>query len=94
MTCLVLVAILPLSITRFVKSEPPPPSRNQLFGSSFEIPVDQTYDYVIVGGGNAGLTIASRLSEDEEVSVAVVEAGSFYEITNGNLSQIPANNIF
>lgn len=34
------------------------------------------------------MTIAYRLAEAGE-SVAVIEAGSFYEIDNGNLSQIP-----
>lgn len=61
------------------------------FGSSFGVPGDNvTYDYVIVGGGNAGLTIAARLVEQKAGTVAVVEAGSFYEISNGNLSQIPS----
>lgn len=34
-----------------------------------------TYDYVIAGGGTAGLTVAARLSEDPAVTVAVIEAG-------------------
>lgn len=34
-----------------------------------------TYDYVIAGGGTAGLTLAARLTENPRVSVAVVEAG-------------------
>ena len=63
----------------------------QLLGSSFGTPANATFDYVIVGGGVGGLTMASRLSEAGSKSVAVIEAGSFYEIDNGNLSQIPAD---
>ncbi|KAF5336807.1 hypothetical protein D9758_015848 [Tetrapyrgos nigripes] len=37
---------------------------------------DKTFDYVIVGGGTAGLTLAARLSEDPDTSVVVLEAGA------------------
>ncbi len=37
--------------------------------------LDAPFDYVVVGGGTAGLTVASRLSEDLDARVLVVEAG-------------------
>ncbi|KAF7970350.1 hypothetical protein HWV62_24322 [Athelia sp. TMB] len=36
---------------------------------------DKSFDYVVVGAGTAGLAVAARLSEDPNVSVAVLEAG-------------------
>ncbi|KAJ7152971.1 alcohol oxidase [Mycena filopes] len=43
------------------------------------VPVDQVadklFDYVIIGGGASGLTLAVRLSEEPFVSVLVIEAG-------------------
>jgi len=43
----------------------------------------------VVGGGTAGITIASRLAEDPTLSIAIIEAGGFYETDNGNYSLIP-----
>ena len=37
----------------------------------------ENYDYVIVGAGSAGCTLAARLSEDEGASILVVEAGGW-----------------
>ena len=34
-----------------------------------------TFDYVIAGGGTAGCALAARLSEDQDVTVCVLEAG-------------------
>ena len=33
------------------------------------------YDYLIIGGGTAGLVIAARLTENANVTVGVIEAG-------------------
>ncbi|TEY47566.1 hypothetical protein BOTCAL_0304g00010 [Botryotinia calthae] len=55
---------------------------------------DATFDYVVVGGGTAGLTIASRLSEDPGTTVAVIEAGTFYQVANPGLSSTPAGDSF
>ncbi|THW19997.1 alcohol oxidase [Aureobasidium pullulans] len=66
-------------------------SNGRLTGSSFGLPgANATYDYVIVGGGLAGSVIATRLSEQlPNQTIAVIEAGSFAELSNTNWSQIP-----
>ncbi|KAF9691236.1 hypothetical protein EKO04_010847 [Ascochyta lentis] len=44
------------------------------FTSPEQLPTTE-YDFVVVGGGTAGLVVASRLSEQANITVLVVEAG-------------------
>jgi len=35
----------------------------------------ESFDYIIIGGGTAGLCVAARLTENPDVKVGVLEAG-------------------
>ncbi len=60
-------------------------------GFTFGIPgKNASFDYVIIGGGTAGLTLATRLAtNNDSISIAVIEAGGFYEVDAGNVSVVP-----
>lgn len=62
----------------------PPPSTND------------TYDYIVVGGGTSGMTLAARLSENPNVTVAVLEAGIDYRsnLVNEQLVDLPGYDTF
>ncbi|WP_240812631.1 GMC family oxidoreductase N-terminal domain-containing protein [Streptomyces sp. DASNCL29] len=47
----------------------------------------ESYDYIVVGAGSAGCTVAARLSEDPNVTVVLIEAGP---PARGRLFEIPA----
>ncbi|PIB00728.1 Versicolorin B synthase [Cercospora beticola] len=54
---------------------------------------EQTFDYVVAGGGTAGIPIAVRLAQ-AGFSVALIEAGIFYEIGKPVLGTTPAGAFF
>ncbi|KIM20574.1 GMC oxidoreductase [Serendipita vermifera MAFF 305830] len=41
--------------------------------------IDHSYDYIVVGGGTAGLTVADRLTENPRKTVLVIETGQLDE---------------
>ncbi|KAK2606325.1 hypothetical protein QQS21_003256 [Conoideocrella luteorostrata] len=49
------------------------------------------FDYVVVGGGTAGATVATRLAE-KSFTVALIEAGTYYE--NSSMASIPLADVF
>ncbi|PVH74669.1 GMC oxidoreductase, partial [Cadophora sp. DSE1049] len=82
----VLLQLLPLQATASSYFQP---GSGRSFGRPNQ---NATYDYVIIGGGTVGLAVAMRLAEDPSYTVAVVEAGGFYQVENGNQSIVPAYN--
>ncbi|KAE8137489.1 GMC oxidoreductase [Aspergillus pseudotamarii] len=52
-------------------------------------PQERVFDYVIVGSGPGGSVVANRLTEIANVSVAIIEAGTWASDVTGNLSLVP-----
>jgi choline dehydrogenase len=81
----------------FAEASPIQPEKRQLNGlfSSLAgtLGVDQAFDYIVLGGGTAGLTIAKRLAEDTAVSVAVIEAGTVYQVADPVLAMTPVGDV-
>lgn len=80
-----LLPLLAVALAIYIPfSKPTDPFPEDLLGTP---KIDATYDYVVVGGGTAGITIAARLAE-HKYRVALIEAGGFYE-TKSLTAHIP-----
>ncbi|KAE8329695.1 hypothetical protein BDV39DRAFT_191017 [Aspergillus sergii] len=49
---------------------------------------ENTFDYIIAGGGLTGLTVAAKLTENPNIEVLVIEKG-FYKSNNGPIIEDP-----
>ena len=68
-------------------------TRQLPIGINGTVGVNASFDYIVVGGGTGGLAIAARLAQDASNTVAVVEAGSLYQVTNPLLASTPAGDV-
>lgn len=54
--------------------------------------ISASYDYIVVGGGTGGTATAVRLAESG-ASVALIEAGEYYEIGEAVLGSTPSGDV-
>ena len=85
------------ALVSLATASPVRPEKRQLTGllSSLAgvLGANQTFDYIVIGGGTAGLTVAKRLAEDPTVTVAVIEAGLVYQVDDPIIEETPGGDV-
>lgn len=69
-----LVALAPASLGRIQREC----NQSPYTASNVSVFLSVDYDYVVIGGGTAGIAFATRLAEDTDYQVGVIEAGPFH----------------
>lgn len=88
--------VLGLTVSSSLAASNRTPSKRLLFDFFKPAPkLDDAYDYVVIGAGTSGMTLAGRLSERPSVTVGVLEAGIDYEsnLINSQLTNIPGADV-
>jgi choline dehydrogenase len=57
-------------------SQPHLHKRSEVVQTNPSVANGKTFDFIVVGGGLAGLTVAARLAQNSTLTILVVEAGN------------------
>ncbi|RDB27707.1 Pyranose dehydrogenase 3 [Hypsizygus marmoreus] len=74
----IFIAFVPFVLAFNSRQAPRPSERSSGITTDLAKFSEQSYDYIIVGGGSAGLVLANRLSANPAYTIGVIEAGLYH----------------